>query len=198
MSVFIQFHDRPRPLAGWSLVLGVLLGVATLLAPLFRMGELARHDRFDLAILAAAGENGLDPGLVKAVAWRESNFDPNIRGRDAELGLMQVRPVVGEEWAAAGMGESPKDGRLAEPAVNLRVGSWYLAKAIRQWSHAAEPAPLALAQYNAGRSSVLKWVEANSLADGESFIGRIQYPSTRSYVQAILAQHEKYRRRGEF
>lgn len=191
-------RDRSRPLARWSIAVGVLVGVVTTLAPLFRMGELARQDRFDTAILAAAGENGLDPKLVKAVVWRESNFDPNIRGRNAELGLMQVRPVVGEEWASATGSDAPRPGQLADPAINLRVGSWYLARAVRQWSHAAEPYPLALAQYNAGRSSVLRWVEANSLADGESFIGRIQYPSTRAYVQAILAQHEKYRRRGEF
>jgi soluble lytic murein transglycosylase len=190
--------SRSRLLAGWSLAIGAGVAAATLVAPLFRMGEMARQDRFDLAILAAAGENGCDPNLVKAVAWRESYFDPAIRGRDGELGLMQVRPVVGEEWAAATGSEALKAGQLADPVVSLRVGAWYLGRAVRQWSHAAEPYPLALAQYNAGRSSVLKWVEANSLADGDAFIARIQYPSTRAYVQAILAQAEKYRRRGEF
>lgn len=191
-------NDRSRRLALWSLALGMLVGVSTVVMPAFRIGDLARHDRFDFEILAAAGESGCDPCLLKAVAWRESSFDPAVRGRHGEFGLMQVRPVVGEEWAAETRTTPVPPEQLADPALNLRVGAWYLAKAIRQWSQAAEPEPLALAQYNAGRSSVLKWVDANALADGEALLARIQYPSTRAYVRAILGQAEKYRKRGEF
>ncbi len=191
-------NDRSRRLALWSLTLGMLVGVSSVVMPAFRFGDFARHDRFDFDILAAAGESGCDPCLLKAVVWRESFFDPAVRGRHGEFGLMQVRPVVGEEWAAEMRQPPMTPEQLADPALNLRVGAWYLAKAIRHWAQAAEPEPLALAQYNAGRSSVLKWVDANALADGDAFLARIQYPSTRAYVQAILRQAEKYRNRGEF
>lgn len=194
----VQPADHRRRLVAWALFLGVALGAATVVAPAFRMGEAARQDRFDAEILAAAGESGCDPDLVKAVVWRESNFDPAVRGRAGELGLMQIRPVVGAEWAAATGNDPLKPGQLADPSLNLRVGAWYLAKAIRHWAHAASPSPLALAQYNAGRANVLKWVDANALADPDAFLSRIQFPSTRAYVQTILGQTEKYRRRGEF
>lgn len=180
-------------------MLGAALVAAVIVAiPLWRMRVSARENRFDPLILAAAGENGCDPSLVKALIWRESRFDSSVRGKDGEIGLMQVRPVVATEWSAA-HGQRPMDAaRLADPQTNLRVGSWYLARALQQWSQASEPVPLALAQYNAGRSSVLKWVDARSLADPEAFLQQIQFRSTRAYVRDILKQNRRYHQRGEF
>lgn len=149
-------------------------------------------------ILQAAGENGCDPALIKAVIWRETRFDPQARGRDGEIGLMQVMPAVADEWATERKKTKLTADQLFDPATNLRVGSWYLAKALQQWSQAAEPVPLAVAQYNAGRSNVLKWVDANSMADADSFVESIKFPGTRSYVRDILGQYQLYRQRGEF
>ena len=42
-----------------------------------------RHEhRFDAPIRAAAARHGLPPALVKAVVWRESNFDPDAVGKE--------------------------------------------------------------------------------------------------------------------
>ncbi len=157
------------------------------------------HDhRFDELILRAAGENGCDPSLIKAVVWRETKFNPRALGKHGELGLMQVMPQVGEEWAQV-RGRKYFDAKwLLDPTINLRVGTWYLSKAIQQWSHASQPIPLALAQYNAGRSNVLKWVDTNSLGDADYFTERIPFPSTRAYVRDILKQYQDYRQHGEF
>lgn len=154
--------------------------------------------RFDELILRAAGENGCDPSLIKALVWRETKFNPGARGEAGELGLMQVTPGAAEEWAQARGEKNFNPNRLLDPATNLRVGTWYLSKALQQWAQASEPVPLALAQYNAGRSNVLKWVDASSLADADYFISRIQFPSTKVYVRDVLKQYEIYRERGEF
>jgi soluble lytic murein transglycosylase len=180
------------------LFLGILVGAFLIGLPLWRMYSNWHENRFDEMILKAAGENGCDPSLIKAVVWRESKFDPNILGKHGEIGLMQVMPVVADEWAEA-RGQKKLDSKdLANPTTNLRVGSWYLSKALQQWSQASVPTPLALAQYNAGRSNVLKWIDANSLADEEYFVTRIGFPSTRAYVKDILRQYRSYRQRGEF
>ncbi len=111
---------------------------------------------------------------------------------------MQVMPLVGTEWAKA-HGEKGFDAnRLLDPQTNLRVGAWYLSQALQNWAQASDPIPLALAQYNAGRSNVLKWVDASSMADGEYFISRIRFPSTQGYARDILKQYCLYRNRGEF
>ncbi len=156
------------------------------------------QNRFDELILNAAGENGLDPCLVKAVIWRETKFNPQIRGKSGEYGLMQVMPETAKEWAKTNKRDLVDLNELLDPATNLRVGTWYLSKALQDWDQASEPIPLALAQYNAGRSHVLKWADANALADGEYFIRCIRFPSTRSYVKDIVKQYQYYRKRGEF
>lgn len=189
---------RGRHAIFWALLWGVLLAGILVSIPLWRMRIAMKQNRFDELILHAAGESGCDPSLVKAVIWRESHFDPTVHGKDGELGLMQVMPAVAIEWA---QGRGLKDfnsNELLDPATNIRVGAWYLAKGIQQWVQASEPVPLALAQYNAGRSNVLKWVDAGSMADADHFIQRIQFPSTRSYVRDILEQYKTYRQRGEF
>ncbi|MDD2708002.1 MAG: lytic transglycosylase domain-containing protein [Verrucomicrobiae bacterium] len=179
---------------------GLLLGLFILGVPLWRMRQSSlRESRFDALILWAAAENGVDPALVKAVAWRESKFDPAVRGRNGEIGLMQVMPTPANEWAAAHGGREMDPSRLFDPLTNLRVGSWHLTRALQNWAHAADPVPLALAQYNAGRGNLLKWVDAASMGDGEYFVcERIQFASTRSYVRDILRQCRTYRQRGEF
>ncbi len=182
----------------WALFWGALLAGILVGVPMWRIHMAMRQDRFDSMILRAAGENGCDPSLVKAVIWRESRFDPTVHGKDGELGLMQVMPSVAIEWAKARGLKDFNSSELLDPATNIRIGSWYLSKSIQQWVQASEPVPLALAQYNAGRSNVLKWVDAGSMGDAEHFIQQIQFPSTRSYVRDILTQYRLYRHRGEF
>lgn len=178
----------------WGIILaGILVGI-----PLWRMWEAMNDHRFDVFILRAAAENGCDPSLVKAVIWRETKFNPEARGKNGELGLMQIMPKVAEEWAQARGKRDFNLNELLDPATNLRVGAWYLSKAIQQWPQASNPTPLALAQYNAGRSNVLKWADTRSMADPDYFVSRIQFPSTKSYVRDILRQYQFYRRHGEF
>ncbi len=191
-------QSKPIFSTAWAIFWGVFLAGILIGIPMWRIHQAMAQSRFDILILNAAGENGCDPNLIKAVIWRESKFNPNARGKDGELGLMQVMPQVGKEWAASRGNKNFMPERLLDPATNLRAGSWYLARGIQQWGQASEPIPLALAQYNAGRSNVLKWVDAGSLADAEYFIQRIQFPSTRSYVRDILKRLHTYQEHGEF
>src|SRR6202012_3716305 len=48
--------------------------------------------QFDALIQPAAERHGLDPRLVRAIIWRESRFQPTVRGLNKEKGLMQVTP----------------------------------------------------------------------------------------------------------
>ena len=57
---------------------------------------------------------------------------------------------------------------------------------------------IGLAEYNAGRSRVLQWVDDQSLTDPAHFIGRIAFPSTQLYVRTIMQQQRYYANNGEF
>lgn len=69
---------------------------------------------------------GLEPVLAHAVIEIESGFDPDARGADGEVGLMQVMP---ETARTLGFRGSLDD--LSMPATNIALGVKYLAQANR-------------------------------------------------------------------
>ncbi len=152
-----------------------------------------REHRFDQVIAEAARRYQLEPALVKAVVWQESRFDPDAHGRAGELGLMQVRETAALEWAAAEHVRSFAHEDCLNPATNTLAGAWYLKKMLRRYSQTDNPLPYALADYNAGRGNVLKWLEGRAATNSEAFVGQIGFPSTRAYVLAVTGRYEHYR-----
>ncbi len=152
-----------------------------------------RENPFDPIIVRVAHDTGADPFLIRALIWRESKFDPLTHGLADEHGLMQVRPDVGQMWAKANKIPDYRDDDLYDPETNIRVGTWYLNRAVRQWNQTDDPVIFALAQYNAGRSNALKWVDPANPQDHLAFLQRITFPTTRKYVEVILAKRDKYR-----
>jgi soluble lytic murein transglycosylase len=159
------------------------------------------YRRFDRVIIKVAGEHNLDPRLVKAVVWRESRFQADMIGKHGERGLMQVSAIAAREWAAAN-GRPPLEAQqLLDPEINLQIGAWYLAKAMQRWNGQSDVVPFALAEYNAGRSRVDRWVrdaERKRVGpiDAETFEQSIDFPSTAQYIRTILARYDFYKRRG--
>src|SRR4029434_3829579 len=77
----------------------------------------------------------VDPDLVWSIIYEETYFSPWKVGKDGEIGLMQVTPAVGREWATeTGMRELERTMSasphtvLREPEQNIQVGCWYLEK----------------------------------------------------------------------
>ena len=152
-----------------------------------------RESRFDALISAAASRYQVDFALVKAVVWRESRFDPDARGRAGELGLMQIRAAAASEWAAAERLPSFEHGACLDPATNTLAGAWYLKKLLLRYQQTDNPAAYALADYNAGRGNVLKWLDGSAATNSRAFEEQIGFPGTREYVRAILRRAESYR-----
>jgi soluble lytic murein transglycosylase len=147
----------------------------------------------DKPILAAAQRYGVEPALVKAVVWRESRFNPRCRGRVGEIGLMQLREAAASEWAHAEKLPDFDVQCLYNPATNTFAGTWYLRKLLARYTHTDDPLPYALADYNAGRSNVLKWKQGAAETNSLAFIDQIGFPGTRDYVKAIMRREARYR-----
>lgn len=150
------------------------------------------HTEFDSRIRLATNRYGMDPALIKAVVWQESRFTPDAVGKAGEIGLMQITDAAAQEWAEAeGVFPLPKE-HLFDPQTNLLAGTWYLRRSLRRHGRADDPLAFALAEYNAGRGNVLKWLQGTAATNSADFIAAIGFPSTQAYVKAILSRRLRY------
>jgi soluble lytic murein transglycosylase len=156
--------------------------------------------RYDALIQRQANIYRLDEDLVWSVIYEETYFRPWKIGADGEVGLMQVTPAVGREWAAqTGMRElarqmaSDPQGFLRDPERNIQIGCWYLEKFYEQYRDVPGTEARMVAGYNAGPTRVVEWSRTQAagrpLSEAE-FINNINIASTKNYVTSIL---ERYR-----
>lgn len=153
-----------------------------------------RDHRFDRQIRFAAERYQVDPALVKAVVWRESRFQPEVRGKAGEIGLMQIRELAANEWAQAEKISGFAHGHIVDPGSNTLAGTWYLAKMLKRYRQTDDPVPYALADYNAGRTKVLEWLQDAAKTNSVAFLERMDYPGTKDYIRRIMTARERFRR----
>ena len=172
------------------LVCAVFLGLAGWQV---RVWKYRRTHRYDSLIREVATQHRLPAELVKAVIWRESLFDPDARGGAGELGLMQVTETAAQEWADARRDRQFERGHLLHPTTNLHAGCFYLAKVSRRYLRTDHPYAYALADYNAGRGNVLRWMHNGGETNASVFLAQMTFPGTRDYVRTILERSQSYR-----
>ena len=157
--------------------------------------------RYDSLIARQANIYRLDPDLVWSIIYEETYFRSWQTGKDGEIGLMQVTPGVGRDWAAeTGMRELERQmsseplSILRDPERNIQIGCWYLEKFYQQYRDTPDAEARMIAAYNAGPSRAAEWnrpfADGRALS-GEEFIQRIDIPSTRAYVISILGRYRK-------
>tara|TARA_A100001037_G_scaffold104852_2_gene95280 strand:- start:653 stop:1207 length:555 start_codon:yes stop_codon:yes gene_type:complete len=154
--------------------------------------ERKHYGRFDQLIIDAAETHSLDPSLVKAVIWKESRFNSFATGKAGEIGLMQLTEAAAWEWADATGISNFNTNHLYHPSTNMLAGCFYLAKMIRLFPNCDDPIPFALASYNAGRSQALRWGHGLARTNAGQFIENIGFPSTKNYVNSILAERNRF------
>ena len=157
--------------------------------------------RYDTVVARQANIYHLDPDLVWSIIYEETYFSPWKHGKDGEIGLMQVTPAVGREWASeTGMRELERqmatdpDAVLRDPERNLQIGCWYLEKIYGTFRDLPDPEVRMISAYNAGPSRAAEWNRTAPGAaplSGDEFVKRIDFPSTRAYVTSIMARYNK-------
>lgn len=157
--------------------------------------------RYDALIARQAAVYRLDPDLVWSVIHEETYFSPWKRGDAEEVGLMQVTPRVGREWASeTGMRELEREmtrdpaSLLRDPERNIQVGCWYLEKISKDYRDTPGAEARMVAAYNAGPSRAAEWNRTPAGSPpltAEEFVARIDISSTRAYVSNILERYRK-------
>ncbi len=157
--------------------------------------------RYDAVIARESARYHVDPDLVWSIAYEESYFRQWKKGRDGEIGMMQVTPAVARQWITDHMSTADQQSTqtdatslLQDPERNIQIACWYLQKASDDYNDTPGREARMLAAYNAGPRRAADWNRVESGArplNEQEFIARIDIPSTRAYVTSIL---NRYRR----
>src|SRR5438034_9289772 len=178
----------------------IILTLLLLATGLYFLDQYWIH-RYDSIVAREAARRHVDPDLVWSIVYEETYFSPWKNGRNGEIGLMQVTPVVAREWAG-GTGVAAMEQRtgvdpdtlLRDPERNVQIGCWYLEKAGEDYRSTPGREARMLAAYNAGPSRAADW---NRVPNGtrplteQEFIARIDISSTRAYVISILDRYHR-------
>lgn len=86
---------------------------------------------FNEAIQSAADEFGVDPWVLAATAYRESDCRPGVTGAAGEIGMFQVHP---RWWSDALKSEGiiKSDSDLYNMETNIRAGAWIFSNIQRR------------------------------------------------------------------
>ena len=147
----------------------------------YRLRFPLHHERL---IRRESARNGLEPSKVAALTRAESAFMPRARSHADARGLMQLLPSTAQ-GVARRLGK-PWNGpeSLFQPAVNVPLGTAYLAQRIRDNGGLAYRA---IAAYNAGQGAVNRWMAARPQLPADYWIETIPFRETREYVPRVLA-----------
>jgi soluble lytic murein transglycosylase-like protein len=118
-------------------------------------------------IAQSAGRYGVDPALVRAIAWQESGWWQGARSSAGALGVMQLMPDTAT-WVGSAL-----VGRRLDPTNardNIDGGTAYVAWLMRQTTNRNQ----AVAAYYQGLGSVQR---------------RGMYADTREYVRSVNSHY---------
>ncbi|NOQ87472.1 MAG: transglycosylase SLT domain-containing protein, partial [Gammaproteobacteria bacterium] len=143
-------------------------------------------------ILKNSVQQKLNPAILFGLVRRESAFNEKAHSPVGARGLMQIMPGTGRQ-IAKNMNERWRgNNSLYNPETNLKYGSYYYQKLLKQFNgHYA----LALAAYNAGPERVKKWLPETEAVAADIWIETIPYKETREYVTNVLAYALIYQQR---
>jgi hypothetical protein len=126
------------------------------------------NSAIESAIVTASDKYGVDESLIRAVIKQESSYDPYAVSSAGAMGLMQLMPATAQSLG------------VADPYnvyQNIYGGTKYLYDMLLKFGGDEQ---LALAAYNAGPGSVIKYG------------GIPPYEETENYVPAVLNYKNQY------
>ncbi|MFC3652499.1 transglycosylase SLT domain-containing protein [Dyella humi] len=155
----------------------------------FNKGDALRYYplRFPLAsqdgLVPQAQQAGIDPSWAYGILRVESAWMSDAQSGADARGLMQLVPSTAADVARRnGLAWSGGDS-LYDPAINIELGTRYLAQMQDRFSGSAW---LASAAYNAGAARVNQWVDARSKLPPDLFVATMPFKETREYVARVM------------
>jgi soluble lytic murein transglycosylase-like protein len=136
-----------------------------------------------------ANSNRLPPYLVFGIIRQESAFDVNAQSGAGARGLMQLMPSTARELASRN-GVPWSAGVLADPAVNVRLGTIYFRQVFSMFNENLE---LSLAGYNGGPYRIKRLWQESGGTEIDRFLEGLGLEESKTYVKRILVLSDSYR-----
>jgi|GEM_PF-1731872 len=130
---------------------------------------------------AAAAEFGSPEELIYSVTREESSFNRYAYSTSQAHGLMQIIPSTAKGIAQQLKMKDFKVEDLFSPAVNIRMGTYYLARQEDNFGKIL----LAPAAYHAGPGNMGRWIDKWGVEDPDLIVELIPYSSTQGYVKRV-------------
>jgi soluble lytic murein transglycosylase len=129
------------------------------------------------------------PAFVRAVAREESGFYPKAVSRSGAHGLIQLLESTAKAISKGGLRLPTNPAALQEPAINLALGTHFIATL-----HASVRGQIALvpAAYNAGPAATQRWLKQRPGEALDVWIENIPYDETRTYSRRVLQTYGIY------
>ena len=144
--------------------------------------------RFPLAsqdgLVPQAEQAGIEPAWAYGILRAESAWMSDARSGADARGLMQLLPDTGAAVARRHGLDWGGGDTLYDPAINIALGTRYLAQLAERFSGSPW---LASAAYNAGPNRVDQWLAARGTLAPDLFVATIPFKETREYVARVMA-----------
>ncbi len=163
----------------------------------WKYGELTENGYPVIKNFSQFNANGLEEPLAHAIIRQESLFDTNALSPAGAMGLMQLMPQTAKVTAQQMNLRYSLEKLKKSPAMNLKIGSFYLKQLVDEWNGSYI---LAIASYNAGPHNVKKWIKKfgdprkkHNVESVIDWMELIPFYETRNYVQRVMENLQVYR-----
>ena len=149
--------------------------------------HLARAEKVNGFVLRGVRRSGVDPEWAISIARQESRFMEKSLSIDGALGIMQLMPPTALSVAHSSgdpvyLTISRNLGKIRVPENNSYLGGLYLRRLLEHYPKNPERA---VASYNAGMHSVVRWKGLEN-QDWDFFVEGIPFRETRRYDREVL------------
>lgn len=133
----------------------------------------------------AGRSHGIDPLLLKAIAWKESRgwtgaVGPRLRDGNRALGLMQINTIHLPSLARFGIGRE----QLFDACTSQKVGAWVLANCIQRFGATWK----AVGCYYAGPASTNHSAQAAYVRDVQRFYEGYRWQAAAAPARLVTLQ----------
>ena len=139
----------------------------------------------------ASKKHGVEEELIYAIIKAESGFDIDAQSKAGACGLMQITPAT-FEWLQLYTKSIKKmsDIHLNDPEVNINYGTMFISMLRKKYSSD----DLVLSAYNAGPTTIERWLKDEEISKGGEELSKIPYRETREYVKRVKQIEKIYKK----